>query len=288
MPLLVLLGFSLLLGARTQAPEQGTVTFSEPAAPLSRLMPRLADVTKQPLKVSKAMETDVVCVSVHDVTVTDLLKKVADATGGMWTQSDGAYYLSPSVGGRETIKARSLKARAAKLAIDLKKMDPSNQKPKPKATPGQPDVSMFQGDTGDPVFYQLLTAIGPQQLATLLTGDRVVLSTRPTARQYPLPVGDDVLANYIQRHNAEADRAAEKAKRQAGAGDADGGEGPPMPTGFSGFGNHDRINGHVEKALLIITRSQGIVSIMGNGEISAELVLYDAAGKEVGRDHAGL
>ena len=297
MPSLLLLGFSLLL-ASAQSPEQAAtpakVTFSEAAAPLSRLMPHLAELTKLPLKVSKAMETEVVLVSVHDVSVTDLLKHVASATGGMWTQSDNTYYLSPSVPVREALKQRGYKARVAKLTLDLKKMDPANQPKKPKSAEAQFDVGMMFGTHGDAVFYQLLSAIGPQQLANLLTGERAVLSTKPLARQFPLNGSEEIISAYIQRHNAEADKLAEKVKQQMdqAGGDESGVTSTTvtdeMSTGFSPFGATQRINGRAEKALLILTRQQGMVAIFGSGELSAELVLYDAAGKEVGRDRASL
>src|SRR5579872_5264557 len=71
------------------------VTFTELAAPLKRLMPRLAEACQSPIKVSKAMENEVVCIAVHDVTARELLDKVATATGGKWvTDREGTWLRS--------------------------------------------------------------------------------------------------------------------------------------------------------------------------------------------------
>jgi len=250
-------------------------------------MPRLAELTKLPLKVTKAMETDVVLVSVHDVTAEELLKRIAAATGGKWTQSDNLYYLSPSNGARAALKSRAFIRRTAKLAVDLKKLDPANRKAESKPTPGEFDMSVLTGSHGDAIFFQLLSAIGPQQLAGMLPGDRAVLSTRPTARQYSLPPCDDAISAYISRHNEEAEKAAEKLKsRIAAAGGGSDTEAPEIDYGQ--FGEVKHIKGQPAKAILILSRTQGMVEIFGNGELSCDLVLYDAAGKELGRDRTSL
>ena len=289
MRLLTVFAFSLFLGfahaqEQPSAPNPALkVTFSEPAAPLSRLMPHLAELTKLPLKVTKAMETEVVLVSVHDVTADELLKRIAAATGGKWGQSENTYYLSPSTGAREALKGRAFNARAVKLAVDLKKLDPANKKPDVKPTPGQIDMSMMMGARGDAVFYQLLSAIGPRQLAGMLPGDRAVLSTKPMGRQYSLPPCDEAIAAYIARRNKEADKAAAKTNNGTEDGDV-----AASATGFNPFGPAQPVKGRPAKVILILTRTEGIGAIIGNGELSCELVLYDAAGKELSRDSANL
>ena len=293
MRLLPLFGFSLVLGY-AHAQEQPSasnlgvkVTFSEPAAPLSRLMPHLAVLTKLPLKVSKAMETEVVLVSVHDVTGDELMKHIAAATGGKWTLSENSYYLSPSNALRGTLKSRAFSARAAKLVMDLKKLDPADKKPDAKPAPGQVDMSAMFGSRGDAVFYQLLSTIGPQQLASMLPGDRAVLSTKPTSRQYSLPPCDEAISDFIYRHNQDADKAAAAAKTRAAAETGDN-DIAAQGIDFGQFGAAQSIKDRPAKVILILTRTQGMGAIVGNGELSCELVLYDAAGKEMSHESANL
>jgi hypothetical protein len=148
------------------------------------------------------------------------------------------------------------------------------------------DMAMFGGGDGDAVFFQLLSAIGPQQLASMLPGDRAVLSTRPLARQFALPPCDQAIAAYIQRHNAEWDKAQAKAKQDSGETAAEAVDAESQ--GVSQFGQSQRIKGQPAKVILILSRTQGMGSIVGNGELSCDLVLYDPAGVELARDRANL
>lgn len=290
MPLLAVIGLSLFFGCGLPqgqaevAPLDAKVTFSEPAAPLVRLMPRLADATKLPVKVSPAMATEVVCVAVHDVTARDLLEHIATATGGEWTQSSGAYYLGPSNSAREALKQKAYAARTVLIAKDLKSLDPASKKPdEPKdSQPGAVVIGHLFGNQGDPVFFQLLSAIGAQQLASLLPGDRAVLSSRPTPKQYPLPNCDEIITAYVRRVNADIDKAA----ANGGSDDGDDEGGPPVQMPWA-TGNK-KITRPPAKVDLVLSRTEGLMSMIGGGGVSADLVLYDAAGKEIHRDHANV
>ncbi|MHB8636294.1 MAG: hypothetical protein ACYC96_07460 [Fimbriimonadaceae bacterium] len=262
------------------------VSFEQPATPLSRLMPQLAELTKLPLKVTKGMETEVVLIAVHDVSVEELMRRIAAATGGKWGMSDNTYYLSPSDTVRQALQRRAFAARAAKLVGDIKELDPATKPSGSKPDPTSNDFTMngMMGSSGDPVFFKLLSAIGPQQLASMLPGDRAVLSTRPLARQFALPDCTDILAQYVHRRNTEAAQAEAKMKQDA---NGDTGDVTSRSDGAP-FGPVQRINGRVDKALLILNRTQGMGAFMGNGELTGDLVLYDGAGKELGRDHASV
>lgn len=286
--MLLLLALNFATGL--QAPQDQTaakITFSEPAAPLSRLMPRLAEVTKMNLKVAPVMATEVLCISVHDVARDDLLRRIADATGAKWTEGDGGYYLTPSPQARAALKQKAFEARAAKLTTDLKKLIPT---PPGKGGDNKNEAmvpeTMFGAHGGDPIFYQLLSTIGPQQLASMLPGDRAVLSSRPTARQYSLPSSDQAVSEFVARHNAEVDKMAADAKK-AGA-DGEVADAAPEMGMFRDRNGNQRIASPPSKVNLILSRAQGFGALIGGGELNAELVLYDAAGKELTSDRAGL
>src|SRR5579872_1047559 len=124
------LSASLLISAvvaqqpATPATVPAKVTFEEPAAPLLRLMPDLAAATHLPLHVTHAIENEVLLVDVRDVTVDELLKRIAQATGGTWSQAKDGMYLGAEFGKRSAIQDRALQARAVKLGEDLKLISP--------------------------------------------------------------------------------------------------------------------------------------------------------------------
>ena len=288
--------------ADTQTPP-ATITFEEPAAPLSRLMPDLAAATHRPLKVAPVIANEVLLINVHDVSVDDLLTHMAQAVGGIWTSDKTGYYLAPEVAKRAHLTELGLATRTARLASDLKQMSPeAKAATKKDATPGKVDftAAMF-GQGGDEVFYHLLSAIGPQQLATLDTGDRAVLSTRPTAKQFQLPDSGDWLSAFIARKNSAAAKAKERAAARAakngdgGDGGDEGGDegGPDEEMAGSGFvtgfpGGNKSIDKPPAKSILVLERNSGPLAFFGGQDITAELVLFDDKGNILARDRGGV
>jgi hypothetical protein len=252
------------------------VSFEEHAAPLSRLMPRLAEATHMPLKASKAVETEVLCIYVQDVTPAELIQKIADATGCEWKQAADGLYLSPKLSAREALTHRGEAARAKALQKAIDALDPA----KKKATGGgeNPAFGMF-GGTDDPIFYQFLVGVGANALATISDSSRVVFSTRPTAKQIAIPTDmSQPLMEFVQRHNkAIADQqAAMKAQGNTDDEDTD------MPTMF-GMQPNRLIKSPPAKANFIVSHG-GMFSMLSSDGLSIELVIYDAKGKELARE----
>src|ERR1019366_5020021 len=217
---------SLLLSGfvgTTQAPP-ATVTFSEPAAPLKRLMPQLARALSQPLRVSKAIENEVLCVAVQDVAPSELMKRIAHAVAATWiTKSDGIY-LSPNANARAALEERGLEARIPAVAKAIARLSPealakeaasrkTYEEAISKQVGEQLEEAEFPGihftlpgdESYNPIFYQLLSALGARTLASVPFGSRVVFSSSPTQRQLPLK-GDlaDWVARFVRRYNADA------------------------------------------------------------------------------------
>ena len=150
----------------------------------------------------------VVCVNVHDAAVTDLKSRIAQACGAMWVINT----LTPDEVARVAIGARALRNRTTQIAASLKASSPDARAARAEVLRHTVDPMMATG-FDDIVFYQLLSAIGPERLAALGPGDRFVLSTMPTQRQLRLPDAAEILSSYIARRNAasEAEHVREAA-----------------------------------------------------------------------------
>ena len=289
---------SLLLSGfvcTTQAPP-ATVTFSEPAAPLKRLMPQLARALSQPLRVSKAIENEVLCVAVKDVAPSDLMKHIAQAVAATWiTKSDGIY-LSPNGNARAALEERGLEARIpavakaigclspealAKEAAGRKRFEETIGKQVEEQLQGA-DLELMQafraGDESDqspdPIFYQLLGALGARTLASVPFGSRVVFSSNPTQRQLPLK-GDlaDWVAKCVRRYNASATKEpSNPGELLEGRWDSGWGRSP-----------HGAIEKPVAKLDLVFA---GWTSSPADLVSNCQFVLYDADGKQLATEGA--
>jgi hypothetical protein len=252
------------------------VSFEERAAPLSRLMPRIAEATHMPLKASKAVETEVLCIYVQDVTPAELIQKIADATGCVWKQAADGLYLSPKLSARQALTRRGEAARAKTLQKAIDALDPAKKK---VAGGGEnPEFGTF-GQTNDPIFYQFLMGVGADALATLSDSSRVVFSTRPTAKQLAIPTDmSQPLKGFVRRHNkAISDQQA--TRKAQGIPDNDDAE---MPNMF-GMQANKLIKSPPAKADFIVSRKSMLTMLSGDG-LSVELVIYDAKGGELARE----
>ncbi len=152
--------------AAHQAPT--TVTYLEPAAPLSRSFARSLEASAPTARrCPQHAKSDVVCIVVHDVAPSELLKKLAWATVGEWqAQKDGTQVLVPSDKGRKLQATEELKRRADLITLYVNTNHPASQ---------QFDVK------------QILKALDPMTLAAIPEGERLVFSSRPNRLQAPFP-----------------------------------------------------------------------------------------------------
>jgi len=185
-----------------------TVTIVEPGAPLSRLMPRLAQATGQPLAVSEALRKEVLCLDVHDAPVEELLRRIAQVTAGAWAASkDGLTYLQPSGAARARQHAEDIAFRTKVLTKALAA---------PPKTPTSKTPDDQEADSNlEPEVIALLRTIGPSELAAIADESRIVYSTSPTAAQVQL--SDDAFATYAVLASAQNEKA-ERLKKLAASG----------------------------------------------------------------------
>ena len=250
-------GLGLLLWSVAAPFQDQTISFAEHGAPLSRVMPRLAEATRMPLVVSAALRQEVVCIDVHDVTVKALMARLAEVTAGGWTASkDGNIYLEPSGVVRARRHAEETAFRSQMLAKALRPATP-----KPAAKPGEDQ----EDDTALPLpLVSLLRGIGASTLAAIPNDTRIVYSTQPTPTQLSL---DPSAFEAFTALAAERNQRIEEEQKQLAAA-AQGRDVSDLVQG--------KLGSTVQKLLLIVTRQDH------DGEpvqLQIEFRGYDAKGK---------
>ncbi|HLK13301.1 MAG TPA: hypothetical protein VKT78_00725 [Fimbriimonadaceae bacterium] len=261
-----------------------TVTFEAPAAPLKRLMPQLAQAMGKPLKASKAIENEVLCLAVHNADPTELLRHIAQATASVWKQTSDGLYLTPDAGARNQLAQRGAQRRVPGIQKVIDSISPSAQAKvaaKMRADiqrnggPAQLlddfDFSMFGSDSSDPIFYELLTAIGASTFAEASSKGRIVFSSHPTQRQRPIPgdIGDSV-ASFVQRYNAQADKAKARLREILKQ------QGVEVPLNMDQFfpASEGKIDKPVSKIDFVVSAGSDVDS----WQCSCQLICYDANG----------
>ena len=195
------------------------VSWEPPVAPMRRLIPQLAELCHLPLKLSPAMQDEVLCIAVHDIAPKDLMARVAAASGGKWvTEGDGTW-LAPDAALRATLTRKGLETRTSRIQRDID--GPAWRQPVWYGPPSAFDSYKKAKDQSDPVkfkatgqelFSKLLHTVGAQAIAVVPAGGRIVYSTRPTQRQ--LDLGADLSAeatDYLRAHVSNAKKGPDSA-----------------------------------------------------------------------------
>jgi hypothetical protein len=164
---------ALCLPVCAEAALDSPVTLDLQAAPLSRLLPQVATACGIKMEPTGDTASDVLLVHVKDVTVSELMKRIAWADGAEWTQLDGVYRL-----GRFASLDRKQRdeAIAARVKAVQQMLDAYDQRSNP------PDWLEKFG-------CAVLRAIDLSAALELPPGGRVVLSTAPTPYQVGMPSG---------------------------------------------------------------------------------------------------
>lgn len=162
----------LLAAAVALAP--GLVAFSAPGEPALRLIPELGKAVGLRMEASPAMAREVLLVRVKDAPLADLLKRIAEATGGEWEHKDGVYRLGLSgpLAAQERVAEASAQGAAWHAAIVAQ----------------QARRQAGQYSDGTPGLVEAALAnLPPEELGERGGKGRVLFSTRPTAAQRDLP-----------------------------------------------------------------------------------------------------
>ncbi|AIE87893.1 hypothetical protein [Fimbriimonas ginsengisoli] len=261
--------FALLLGLGSIAFAQdaGTkVTFTGRAARVETILAGLSQASGVKLSASAQTADEILIVSAKDVSLSDLMARIATATSGEWHQTADGYRLAQSVGARTREENESLNARVTAIRKGIAKHLQPPKKSDKSEDPEGPPMEMFGGN--DASLYQIVAKADLNAIAALRTGERVVFSTNPTRTQRPFAGNVISLINaYVAEHNKQVSQ--QPAPEQSPEMDK-------MPDFVKKM--MDRMTkpvGQVSKALFVVSR-MGLGTF---GMMQAELRLYDAQGK---------
>ena len=231
------------------------VTYTTVAVPIDRALHEIGALAKVNLEAATDVQSEIVVISVHDVVLDDLMKRIATATDCRWKKTaDDTYRLyRPSEITRteedQEIAARvaAIRKCVAKLNEPLKKHPILDAATADELLKNQTDTSlgaltgaagggnlvgaartakaMMIGGTDQPAgraTARLLAQIDPTVLASMEEGDRIVFSTRPNRMQ--LSLGSDsieVLNTMVAEQGVWADayqrKNAGETKSEVGA-----------------------------------------------------------------------
>ena len=77
---------------------QATVSFSAPAAPAAKLLPKLSQAVGVKMESDARLAREVLLIQAKNVPIKDLMERIAQATGGEWAKEGETYRLTLSSG----------------------------------------------------------------------------------------------------------------------------------------------------------------------------------------------
>ena len=224
--------------------QQTTTKFSfvGQAARVEKFLADLSKVAGVNLSAGAAMNDEIICARMKDVTLDETLAKIADAMDASWRKDETGYRLVRTSEGAANQRSREqaylveaiVKAQK-KMADELTKLAPWNDK---EADTLAKDAATFSKNAAarqsDPNFWrqrealdsrgpasralkEAIIAMNPAELASVKSGMRVVWSTSPNRREYPF--SSKVIRIFEGLANAQQiwKRASEKAGLNAKA-----------------------------------------------------------------------
>lgn len=267
----------VVLAQSAQQPDTSVrVSVQQPAMPVSRLLAQVSEQTKVPLEASIQVAPDVVFVDAKDVSLSDLMDRIALADAAEWVFENGKYRLKPAVGKRnqEAKTDADRAAMAARREID-KNLHPETQKNGPNA-----EVLNALRNANKMVF-RLLELVNPADIGSVGVEERVVFATSPTAVQRRLSGNAMAIAQeWVAQHNKEV--AGMKQDPEEALNKAFGGETPQMYKDLL-KNRTSAITQPVAKVLLIVEKNSLLM-----GSTTVEARLYSPQGKVLKQEQANL
>ena len=265
----------VLLVALTHAQDLGKrITFVAPASRASVLFPQLAKATGFDWLTISQTENDVFLIQVHDVTIREIMDRIAKAANADWKKEGHSFRLvKPAILSRRA-EAKELQQRAESLKSFLSILDEhakgipvwSAEQAKALADSLKKQLDASDRQITSPREYQetarkieaqtpieqavrlLLEDIGPQELADLEPGRRTVFALRPTSMQ--LPFGNNaakIIDQFATSQRQYAQAFAELGPRTNTPAAREFGELPVVDSGDPTLG--------IGQAVLILTRN---------------------------------
>lgn len=275
---------AIALAAILRSAPDPVVTVLSRGESVSALLKDLSAQTRLTLDVTPAVANEIVLVNVNMAPFSQLKERLATAVGAEWHQDGAVLRLARgSVLAHEQLKEEQ-KDRIAQIKKALDKFPEKAMQLKPFdeaaaealvtkvealyqkvhgeewRTSGTNEAQFLESDTPTGrLATTIFASLDPATLAALDPGDRIVLSTQPTAMQLPLRMkGRDAIIAF-ERDQATLARALEKRKHRVfeGTGGMDAGDSTEATS----------------RILMVIERPE-----IGN-YLNVELILADAQGK---------
>ena len=289
-PIAVLaLGAAALMSAAQDTSQK--VSFSAPAGIAKNLLPELSKAAGVNFLTSPQTAGEVLLIDVKDVTLKDLMERIAKVAAAEWKQEGESFRLirSQALAAQQeraflTERANRLKAEQAKLTQELAGMPALSAAEAKRAhdeqakqidavrsaiAEGRPvssnaiNPAVMNLNPGTRLMLRLLAAMPPAELAALGAGTRTVYSSAPTRAQKPLPgQANRAIGDFLREYEIWLQANPPKAASEPATG-------VPMIMFDGGL---KPMQGGLGKVLLVVSRTQ-----FGNN-LQCELRVADAAG----------
>lgn len=163
--------WSPVLLPHVQGAIEKPVSFAAPAAPASHLLPALGKAMGLELTVDHRLAHEVLAIRVKGMASSDLLKRIAQVTGGAWQEQQGAYKLTLPPSSETKQRRADAIARGDAIRAQLKW-----------------GSDLFAKATGGPASLStiVVSRLSSETLGGLTPRQRVVFSTNPTPMQLAL------------------------------------------------------------------------------------------------------
>lgn len=198
----------MILAAIAATLIDSTVTFSAPAAPAAKVLPALSQQVGLRLEADRTAKAQVLLINVNQVPQDRLLQEIAKTTGAVWAPIQGGYRLTYETA---CFKKMWEEERATQVEWLRKATEAGTAR---LAQEGSIESQVRRGKTmrmivtmdtpsgtslGPPPRAGLLAAakLGPEILADVRRGQRVVYSDHPNVNQRRLPSGFEETAKLI-------------------------------------------------------------------------------------------
>ena len=209
--------------------QQPALSFKSNFEPLGKVIERIAAETHMPMAAFGDIKAYPIYINVKDVSVKDLLDRIATVAGAEWEKKDNSLYLTAN----QSLKTQQQKAGDPDLIAAIEAT--INQPAPKKRTEAEMEAvmktaekdpqnmtkimgeifgQMFQADEGT---LDLLRIIGSKDLSSIVEGRRVVLSSTPTAMQLPMNSKSiNAILAYLKKQAASSkDQKAKPSEPQA-------------------------------------------------------------------------
>lgn len=291
----MLTAIAFITVASLQSPAQAALTkkisYTSVAAPAKKVIEELADRTGVKLIVSPKTSGDVLAIQVHDVTVRDLMDKIAATIHGEWSPENGGFRLirTPASEDQELKDEIAVTTVAFKRAIDKRlatagvlkpfdanaakslvtKLDDLRSRTDSNGSNWRIMRSLSDDGPAGRAMTRLLAVLDPNLLAKVPADYRTVFSNRPTRMQSPLPAAISGIAkDFMRDQNLWAEAVKPISREQSGM--------------YVDLFNYRASLTAEPRALLAVTKEP-----FGTGA-SLELMFADESGRIIGRATASL